>query len=610
MNFARLALAALALLSLPTTAPTQTHGALLNPTGRPIGGGEGYGDWVAGGTVVATRTQLIAALQAAQAGAVVYVHDNASIDVSGLSLELRAGVTLASGRGRNGSLGGLLYSNHRAYQSTFLVRGTGVRITGLRLRGPDTGIEPGDCGDNDATGIEVAADTWSIWFVRVDNNELWGWPNSAVGTRNVWGVQVTHSHIHHNRRQVRRSGCRAYGLGYGVCVSTSGHALIEANLFDHNRHDIACDGAPGTAYEARYNLILPGGVQHSFDVHGGADRRDGTDIAGTLFWVHHNTFLQSDKPAFRIRGVPIAEARVWGNEFRHGSAGDAADQTNASGNFLRYDNLTGVNRLPGWFVSFSGSSFWRFRRFDGTSMAAVHLADFDGDRCADAFRSSGGSWQVSRKASSAWETINGSSAPASSLRFGDFDGDGRTDVFRTNNGAWQVSFGGTGFWTTINGSSVALGSLGFADFNGDRRTDVFYGNGSRWYVSWSGTSAWTQINVANNVASGLAFADLNGDRRADVFWTDGATWRVSWSGTSMWQAINSAAAPLASLALADFDGDGRADVFHADGARWRVSWSGTSYWHEVQQSSLPTSALRFADVNGDGKADVLSTQSP
>lgn len=600
----------LTLAGLLSAVSAQTYGALGNPTGRPIGGGEGYGAWLNGTTTVATRAQLERAVAAATAGTVVYVQDDAEIDVSGLNLQLRAGVTLASGRGRNGSLGALLYSNSAVYGPTFSVVGTDVRITGLRLRGPDAEIAPNDCGGHDATGIEVASDGWTIRSVRIDNNELWAWPCCAIGTRNVWGVQVQHNHIHHNRRQVTASGCRAYGLGYGVVVSSSGHALVEANLFDHNRHDIASDGAPGTAYEARYNLILPGAVQHSFDVHGGADRGDGTDIAGTLFWVHHNTFLQSNKPAFRIRGVPIGEARVYQNEFRAATQSDAANQVNASGRFYVYDNRCGMNQLPGWFVSFSGTSYWRLRRFATTSMSALQLADFDGDRCADAFTVANNEWQLSRKALGAWETVNGSSTPTSQLRFGDFDGDGRTDVFRSSNGSWQVSYGGTGFWTTINSSSVAIGSLGFADFDGDGRTDVFYGNGSRWYVSWSGRSGWSYLNTASNTASGLRFGDFNGDRRADVFWTDGATWRVSWSGTSMWQAINGASAALGNLGFADFNGDGRTDVFYGDGSTWRVSWSGTSFWQHLQSSSLPTSALRFADCNGDGKADVLSLQNP
>src|SRR5204863_9258315 len=71
--------------ALPSTLPAQTYGALDNPTGRPIGGGEGYGDWVnystsvltrqqsvmALATVVTTREQLVTALAASHAGSIV-----------------------------------------------------------------------------------------------------------------------------------------------------------------------------------------------------------------------------------------------------------------------------------------------------------------------------------------------------------------------------------------------------------------------------------------------------------------------------------------------------------------------------------------------------------
>src|SRR5690606_1749171 len=316
----RSCLLALVVLAAPALLPparlaAQGVGALGNPTGKPIGGGEGYGDWIVPrrtNRVVATRAELLAALASATPGTVVYVRDDAEIDLSNdWWIEIRAGVTLASGRGRNGSLGALIRTRATLKAPLFQVSGSDVRITGLRLRGPDTEIEPTVgpwCGAADATGTAVRAGEPTLRYVRIDNNEPVGWPDPAVKVENVYGVQVQHNHIHHNRRQRRRDGCRAYGLGYGVVVGGAGHALVEANEFDHNRHDIACDGMPNTGYEARYNLILGGAVQHSFDVHGGADRGDGTSIAGAYFYVHHNTFLQAHKPAFRIRGVPLVGA--------------------------------------------------------------------------------------------------------------------------------------------------------------------------------------------------------------------------------------------------------------------------------------------------------------
>jgi hypothetical protein len=439
---------------------------------------------------------------------------------------------------------------------------------------------------------------------------MWGWPHAAVSARNVAGVRVQHNHIHHNRRQMRLDGCRHYGLGYGVVVDDSGHVLVEANLFDHNRHDIASDGEPGTRYEARYNLVLNGAVQHSFDVHGGADRGDGTDIAGTLFNVHHNTFLQAHKPAFRIRGKPEIAAKVWANEFRHLYAATAANQVNASGSFYAWDNLIAVNHFPAWFVSFGGGSFWRWRRFDSLAMSEILFGDFDGDGSTDALSTSGGQWRVSRGARKDWERLNSSSVTLSSLRTGDFDGNGRTDVFRSNGSEWYVSWNGTSPWSWLNTSNVALTSLRFADFNGDGRTDVFRADGSRWFVSWGGTTPWSQLNSSSFTAVALRFADFNGDGRADVFRSDGSSWYVSWSGTSTWVKLNNSAVPLSSLAFGDFDGNGSADVFNANGSAWYVSLGGSSAWRKINTSDLTVASLAIADFNGDGRSDILSRQNP
>ena len=59
----------------------------------------------------------------------------------------------------------------------------------------------------------------------------------------------------------------------GIRFDVVGSVTIEANVFDHNRHDIASDGSPGAHYTATYNLVLDGAVEQSFDVHGGKDRQ-------------------------------------------------------------------------------------------------------------------------------------------------------------------------------------------------------------------------------------------------------------------------------------------------------------------------------------------------
>jgi hypothetical protein len=377
-----------------------SYGALDNPAVRPLGGGAGYGRIVphpdpvsqpgllAGAlprtTLVRTSGELRAALRAAvQAPRTIYVDDAANLDLSycaqqprpsgcadprsgpsacsDYTLVVPPNTTLASGRGRSGSPGARLFSRTFIGCPLLDVNANAVRITGLRIEGPDSSIENDDpihCG-GEPSGIRVSGDVPLRREIELDNDELSAWPNAAIDISTVQGVRVHHNVIRFNRRQEHNGTCgaRAYGLGYGVVVGP-GSAAIEANVFDHNRHDIASDGRPGSFYTATYNLVLGGAVDHSFDVHGGTDREDATSIAGSGFVIHHNTFVDSDKPAVRLRGIPIRGAWVYKNETSDDKESDAFTQINASGRFSVQDNAVGVRRRPEGFASSTAASFW------------------------------------------------------------------------------------------------------------------------------------------------------------------------------------------------------------------------------------------------------------
>ncbi len=587
--------------------------AVTNPTGHPIGGGEDYDDWIdIPDNVVLTKMQLRDALSAAAAGDVVYVDDDAEIDLTGeWDIVIPPGVVLASGRGRGGSLGARLYTRSKEKRILFRVGGAGVRITGLRIQGPSTTVDGPDCGGTDATGIWVYDETEADWGTRIDNNELWAWPAAAVSTSVIAGTRVHHNHIHHNRRRETTSGCRRYGLGYGV-VTNLGNALIEANLFDHNRHDIASTGRPGSSYEARYNLSVQGLIGHSFDMHGCRDRPtdaacvDHPNTAGTRIDIHHNTFLDADHHAVVIRGIPEDGAYIANNEFIHRNRRAAIFQRYATGKMFVENNTFRANPGSGWFISFSGKSFWRFRAFSSYSPDKLAVGDFNNDGHQDVFRSSRGSWYVSSTARKAWEKWNTSDYKINKLRFGDFDGDGSTDVFRSSGGKWYVSWSGSGRWEQINSSSYAISKLRFGDFDGNGTTDVFRSNDGKWFVSWGGKSRWERINTSSYGIAKLRFADLNGDGATDVFRSTSSRWYVSWGGQGRWQQINRSSAAINRLKFCDFDADGADDVFFANGTDWRVSWSGTSRWERINKSSITNLAL--GDFNGDGRCDVLSKQ--
>jgi len=384
-------------------------------------------------------------------------------------------------------------------------------------------------------------------------------------------------------------------------------------------------------YEARYNLVLDGAVDHSFDVHQWDESSGASAVAGAYFDIHHNTFLGTVRqttdevngdpiPAFHIRAVPSVLAWVHHNEFRHATAAQAIEQSrneetlSPQQNLPVEDNSYGVNAYPAWFVSYSGQSFWTWRRFEATSVRDVLFGDFDADGGADAFRrvvvSGTARWQRSANARLEWAHLNSSSAPSSALALGDFNGDGRSDVFYATGSEWRVSYSGTSAWTTLNTSTATRASLAFHDFNGDGRTDVFRSSGGKWSVSYGGTSSWVTLNTQAATLAELAFGDFNGDGRADVFRATGSAWQVSWGGTTTWRTLNSSLHTLPSLRLGDFNGDGITDGFRADGVTWKIARSGTGTWQDWNASSLLVNDLAFADVNGDGKTDVLARRSP
>jgi len=235
------------------------------------------------------------------------------------------------------------------------VKGEGVRVTGLRIHGPDPSVEndePIHCG-GESTAIGISSDGPRRWATEIDNDELSSWPRAAIEINSAQGVRVHHNVIQFNRRHEHNNTCgpHNYGLGYGVVIGP-GSVTIEANVFDHNRHDIASDGLPGAHYTATYNLVLDGAVEQSFDVHGGSDRKDCTNVAGTAFVIHHNTFLQSHKPAVRMRGIPMAGAWIYKNQTRDDDEGDAFNQSiRVETSRSRTTRLTSISSPRGLFRS-------------------------------------------------------------------------------------------------------------------------------------------------------------------------------------------------------------------------------------------------------------------
>ncbi|MHC4981618.1 MAG: LEPR-XLL domain-containing protein [Planctomycetota bacterium] len=322
----------------------ETFSAEANPTGDPIGGGDGYRRLVKRRDYhVSNSAELLDALKKAEAGEVIYVKDKARIDLSGnQNIVIPGGVTLASGRGRNTSEGALLYSTQLETFPLFIAGGPNVRVTGLRLRGPDPDRRTEQMQQLAAEGayysIPNSRGIQSAYAgLEVDNCELWGWSHAAVLLRpGATKAHIHHNYIHHNQRQ---------GLGYGVCLDRA-DALIEANIFAYCRHAVAGTGAPGTSYEACYNIVRPeDGNSHSFDMHGGLARNDDTDIAGDWISIHHNTFEATNVLAVLIAGQPAQKAEIHHNWFLHADPCEAVLQRDATGNMDVYSNQYGLDRI-------------------------------------------------------------------------------------------------------------------------------------------------------------------------------------------------------------------------------------------------------------------------
>ncbi|MES3017259.1 MAG: right-handed parallel beta-helix repeat-containing protein [Bacteroidota bacterium] len=307
--------------SFPTDRQTwkkignKIYGAKANDQG-PIGGGKGYTRIVTKGDHVAEDLEtLIDVLSKATSGQVVFIPGTAVIDMTTFiyidktTLKIPEGVTLASDRGHNGSPGAQITSDSLDTPLMIQIMGPNVRISGIRLQGPNPkryldhhkrAFGTGGPGHTyyykfpTSNGINIKFSS-----AEIDNCEISAFAHAGV---NLPGGN--NHHIHHN--VIHK--CQYNGLGYGVALDNSS-AIIEYNIFNENRHSIAGTGRIGCSYTARHNVHEDISLSHCFDMHGGRDRKDNTTIAGTLIEIYNNTFY-APQTAVVIRGVPQDKCEV------------------------------------------------------------------------------------------------------------------------------------------------------------------------------------------------------------------------------------------------------------------------------------------------------------
>ncbi|MBY5959542.1 right-handed parallel beta-helix repeat-containing protein [Membranicola marinus] len=329
----------------------QTYGAKPDD-GNQLGGGTLYSDHFTKGDYEPTDLDgLIEALSQAKPGEVVFIPDETEIDlttyiyIDQFVLEIPKGVTLAGNRGHDGSKGALLSSD--ALKTPILIRalGSNVRISGLRIQGPNSkrymahhkkSFQPG--GPRHAYYYKFPVSNGIVTEygnLEIDNCDISAFSQSGIQLNKGEFHHIHHNFIHH---------CQYNGLGYGISHSTAS-SIIEYNLFDSNRHSIAGTGEPGCSYVARHNVELGISLSHCFDMHGGKDRKDGTVIAGTNIEIYNNTF-RAPQFAIGIRGEPENDCKIYQNWFVSHQAEDEAVRPYPYEKRDVYDNVYGKDPGP------------------------------------------------------------------------------------------------------------------------------------------------------------------------------------------------------------------------------------------------------------------------
>lgn len=252
-------------------------------------------------SAVFTLHDLRDQIHSAKPGAVIVIDEESFFDFSGegtLVIDKKIHLKGIRTKGRSRPI----FKNLKNPLPLISIKADGVIIEGLKLEGIETDakkqeiIELNRQGKKGVysfpvtRGIHVLANN-----VVIKDCEISGFSHAAIFAENALNLLVEHNYIHHNQR---------WGLGYGVALHLISTAKILNNKFDYNRHSIAGSGSPGQIYEAGYNWF---GKNHSdtpLDMHGGKDRGDGTQVAGKIVHIHHNTIRDAVNFAFIHRGTP------------------------------------------------------------------------------------------------------------------------------------------------------------------------------------------------------------------------------------------------------------------------------------------------------------------
>jgi FG-GAP-like repeat len=604
-----------------------------------------------GFVIVADGPSLRAVLATAGPNTVIEIPPGTMIQFEDLPqpLAIPAGVTLRGDR-RGALLGPQIWLS-KGHKSTgpgddpglFIIQSSRSRITGLRIRGPQS--EPWPLSPPPMKGVNMVVATVdqsqppvrTDFSELVDHNDISEWTTSAVDLAGPdaddttcplttptapQAIHVFRNYIHDNNKG---------GDGYGVVSGSGAYPLVFANTLQKNVHSVLTDGYAKSGYVAVANLFMAGNDSVDTDVHSGTGSTGDThhfgEISGMAAQLVGNTFLRSktgNKTAdFALRGVPCSG--VTANFLNNVSVHSASD---AIGVFP--PGATGTETIP-WTEARPRVPYLNVdSKFSiPDPMKTFLVGDFDGDGNDDVFMATGAAWYYSPQGNAEWRFLSAKTETTDTLLIGDFDGDGRADVFKQSGDDWFVSWGGRSDWQLLSSHhrvnmlqcwesqpqplcAPDRGILDFVigDFVGDKRADVFFADGQNWWVSDGGTAPFELYATSSFKGQDLLFGNFDSSGKTEVASVVANQWMfVPSQGPHQWTPLRPKLTDtMKGLIAADFNGDGITDIALPDPNFpwiWGVSLSGRGDFQPVVGLwALPSSIAvgRFDDKAG---ADVL-----